>query len=74
MSEDEQHHYDAQQEAARKAAYEDAIRTINGVRVRTRGGRALAARWSFPAHSRHDEWGFPIDGEGDTPFPEDTEL
>ena len=66
MTDDDWHIFDIQQEEARRAAYEEAIRTVNGVRVRTVGGRAVGARWTFPAHPQVDEWGH-------APFPEDAD-
>jgi hypothetical protein len=57
MTDDDRHVYDIQQEDARMAAYEEAIRTVNGVRVRTIGGRVVGARWTFPGHPQVDEWG-----------------
>jgi hypothetical protein len=74
MSDDEQHEYDTEYERARKAAYEDAMRTVNGVRVRTRGGRQVAAKWTFPAHTEVDEWGFPQIGASSLPEQQDDQT
>jgi hypothetical protein len=71
MSDDDQHEYDTEYERSRKAAYEDAMRTVNGVRVRTRGGRQVAATWTFPAHTEVDEWGFPQIGASSLPKEDD---